>query len=322
MGRILAVTAVLLGGMIVVGMLATAKPPPRTVVESPPRKQKLTREEVLRAEPLPEGVAGLLKTSQAKLPSGEGDWLTEHPENGQSLAGHRADCTPVVGRTIYLVPTGELSLGAVKVIDALEPLLAAHFQLPVKRLPALSAAIAGKSERPRESGPQWLTGDILEGLLEIKPVDAAAVMAITPVDLYPDPAWNFVFGQASYDSRVAVMSLARTGDLELEKLLVLERSYATAMHEIGHMFQLQHCVAWECPMNGCNHQEESDSRPLEPCPHCLAKLMRATGLDPTKRWTELRAAFEAAGLTQGVKEIDRELTVLPERSRGGTSDAK
>ena len=54
-------------------------------------------------------------------------------------------------------------------------------------------------------------------------------------------------------------------------------------------------------------REESDSRPLEPCPHCLAKLMLATGLEPKKRWTELRAAFEAAGLTRGVKEIDREL---------------
>ncbi len=38
--------------------------------------------------------------------------------------------------------------------------------------------------------------------------------------------------------------------------------------------------------------------------------MLATGLDPTKRWTELRAAFEVAGLTQGVKEIDRKLQSL------------
>ncbi len=305
MGRILAVSAVVVGGMIVLGMLATAKPPPR--VAPPPKPRKLTREETLRAEPLPEVLTPLLTIAQAKLPSGEGDWLTEHPEYGQSLAGHRADCAAVVGRTIYLVPTGDFSEASSKVLDALEPLLAAHFQLPVKRLPALSAAIAGKSERPRESGAQWLTHDILEGLLKVKPVDAAAVMAITTVDLYPDPAWNFVFGEASYDGRVAVTSLARTGDPEVERLLVLERAYATSMHEIGHMFQLQHCIAWECPMNGCNHQAESDSRPLEPCPHCLAKLMLATGLEPKKRWVELRAAFEAAGLTRGVKEIDREL---------------
>lgn len=309
MGRILAVIAVLLGGAIVVGLLATAKPPPRPppAKAAPPLDPIARRDERLRKEPLPEVLAALPSVSQPKLPSGEGDWLTEHPEQGQSLAGHRVDCRPVVGLTVYLVPTGELSEGAQQVLARLEPLLAAHFQLPVKRLPAMSREIAGKSERQRDFGVQWLTEDILEGLVKVKPADAAAVMAITTVDLYPDPAWNFVFGQASYDGRVGVMSLARTGDLETEERLVLERTYATAMHEIGHMFQLQHCVAWECPMNGCNHQAEADSRPLEPCPHCLAKLMLATGLEPKKRWTELRAAFEAAGLTRGVKEIDRQL---------------
>jgi archaemetzincin len=306
MGRILAVCAVLLGGSIVIGMLATSKPPPAPV---PVGAKSQTREEFLRAEPLPEVLATLPAVAQAKLPSGEGDWLTEHPEEGQSLEEHRVDCTPVTGRTIYLVPTAELegNEAALKVIAQLEPLLAAHFQLQVKRLPALSREVAGKSERKRDFGVQWLTGDILEGLKKVKPEDAAAVMAITTVDLYPDPEWNFVFGEASYDERVGVMSLSRSGDLEVEKVLVLERTYGTAMHEVGHMFQLQHCVAWECPMNGCNHQEEADSRPMEPCPHCLAKLMRATGLDPKKRWTELRAAFEAAGLAKGVKEIDREL---------------
>jgi archaemetzincin len=180
----------------------------------------------------------------------------------------------------------------------------------------LSAKVAGKSERMNDYGPQWLTGDILEALKKVKPADAAAVMAITSVDLYPDPEWNFVFGEASYEERVGVMSFARSGELEVDGLKVLERSYATAMHEVGHMFQLQHCVAWECPMNGCNHQEEADSRPMEPCPHCLAKLMLATGLDPQKRWTELRAEFEKAGLTRGVKEIDRELA-SQQRADGG-----
>lgn len=311
MGRALAVIAVLVGGSIVVGLIATARPPhqPIATAPRPTKPPPLTRDERLRAEVLPDVISKLTRVAQPKLPSGEGDWLTEHPEDGQSVAQHKVDCKPVVGRTVYLVATSELEQNeaARAVIDRLEPLLAAHFQLPVKRLPALSAAVAGKSERKRDFGVQWLTTDILEALEEVRPEDAAAVMAITTVDLYPDPSWNFVFGQASYDDRVGVMSIARTGDLETEKPLVLERSYATSMHEIGHMLQLLHCVAWECPMNGCNHQQEADSRPLEPCPHCLAKLMVATGLDPRKRWKELRAAFVAAGLSRGVKEIDREL---------------
>lgn len=297
MGRALAVLAVLVGGGIMVGIIATARP---------------RRDQNLRAEPLPEVISKLTRVAQPKLPSGEGDWLTEHPEDGQSLAQHQVDCKPVVGRTVYLIVTSELeeNEAARAAVDRLAPLLAAHFQLPVKRLPAMSAEVAGRSERERDFGVQWLTTDILEALAQQRPADAAAVMAITTVDLYPDPSWNFVFGQASYDERVGVMSLARSGDFETEGALVMERTYATAMHEVGHMFQLQHCVAWECPMNGSNHREEADARPLEPCPHCLAKLMLATGLDPKKRWTELRAAFEAAGVSRGVEEIDRELAAV------------
>jgi archaemetzincin len=302
MRRTLAACAVLLGGGLMFGIWWTAPPLPR---------RALARDAQLRAEPLPVELAALASVARPKLPPNEGDWLKEHPEEGQSIEEHRVDCVPVVGRTLYLVPTSELegNPAALAVLDALEPLLAAHFQLKVTRLPALSREIAGRSERPRDSGPQWLTTDVLTALERLKPADAAAVMALTTVDLYPATDWNFVFGEASHETRVGVMSLARSGDPEREKTRVLERTYATAMHEVGHMFQLQHCIAWECPMNGSNHQQEADTRPLEPCPHCLAKLMRATGLEPKKRWTELRAAFEAAGLTRGVKEIDRELEV-------------
>ena len=113
----------------------------------------------------------------------------------------------MAGRTIYLVPTSELQSNeaGLEVMALLEPLLAAHFQLKVKRLPALDRAVAGKSERENDLGPQWLTQDILAALLKLKPDDAAAVMAITTVDLYPDPTWNFVFGEASYDQRVGVI---------------------------------------------------------------------------------------------------------------------
>jgi archaemetzincin len=314
MGRALAVGVVLVGGVIFIGVLATTKPPVRSPKTPPTETVEIRhvppRDEQLRAEPLPPELEKLRASAQPKLPSGEGDWLTEHPEDGQSLEEHRADCVPVPGRVVYLVPTGPMDADARRVLDRLEPLLAAHFQLPVKRLAALPAKVAGKSERRREFGVQWLTSDILEGLRAVRPADAAAVMAVTTIDLYPDPTWNFVFGEASYEDRVGVMSLARTGELATEPTRVLERTYATGMHEIGHMLQLLHCVAWECPMNGSNHQEEADSRPLEPCPHCLAKLMRATGLEPKKRWVELRAAFEAAGITRGVKEIDRELAAV------------
>lgn len=310
MGRILAVAAVLLGGVLLVAALATRSPEPRPTGPGAGREAAVlpkgtTRAEVLRAEPLAPPFSTLLAVAQPKLPPGEHDWLAAHDEAGQSLAEHRQDCTPVKGRVVYLVPTGPFTPEGTALLARLAPLLAAHFQLEVKQLPPLDAKVAGKSERQRDFGPQWLTEDILGGLLAVKPADAAAVMAVTMVDLYPAPDWNFVFGQASYTERVGVTSLFRSGDLKTEPALVLKRTWATSMHEIGHMLQLLHCVAWECPMNGTNHQEEADSRPLEPCPHCLAKLHYATGLDPEVRWAQLRAEFADAGLESGVKEIDR-----------------
>ncbi|MBL8914702.1 MAG: hypothetical protein JNM17_28615 [Archangium sp.] len=315
MARMIAVALVVVAsvGFIVMVARAPVKTTPawkREPLPPDPTRQiarRLPRDEALRQEALPPLLEPLRALALPKTAPQPGEWLAEHPEDGQSIAQQKVDCTPVSDRVVYLVPVGPLDATSEVVITKLERLLAAHFQLPVKRLPELSAKIAGKSERDGYLGKQWLTGDILDGLRTVRPKDAAAVMGITTVDLYPDPSWNFVFGEASYDDRVGVMSLARSGDFKTEPALVIERAYATGQHEIGHMFQILHCIAWECPMNGCNHQEESDSRPLEPCPHCLAKLMHATGLDPIVRWKALRAEYADAGITRGVAEIDREL---------------
>jgi archaemetzincin len=41
----------------------------------------------------------------------------------------------------------------------------------------------------------------------------------------------------------------------------------------GWNLTLKHCIAFRCLLNGSNHQEERDSRPLHPCPVCLRKLL-------------------------------------------------
>jgi archaemetzincin len=121
-------------------------------------------------------------------------------------------------------------------------------------------------------------------------------MAVTAVDLYPEEDWNFVFGEASYEERVGVMSLYRHGDLATERPLVLSRTVSTAAHELGHMLGLPHCVAFECAMNGSNSQRESDAIPIEPCPHCLAKLSPRLGFDPVQRALVVEAVSLDAGL--------------------------
>ena len=65
-------------------------------------------------------------------------------------------------------------------------------------------------------------------------------------DLYPNPSWNFVFGEASLDDRVGVFSFARYDPAfygtatEDRSLLVLRRSCKVLAHATKHMFGIQH----------------------------------------------------------------------------------
>ena len=85
-------------------------------------------------------------------------------------------------------------------------------------------------------------------------------------DLYPEPSWNFVFGQASLGERVGVYSFARYDPAfygekrgeDYEKVL-LWRSCKVLVHETAHMFGLRHCIYFKCVLNGSNHLKESDS---------------------------------------------------------------
>ncbi len=66
-------------------------------------------------------------------------------------------------------------------------------------------------------------------------------------------------------------------------------------HETGHMFGLAHCVHFSCVMNGSNHLQESDRRPLHLCPVCLRKLQFSVGFDVVNRYRDLARFDEQAG---------------------------
>lgn len=58
----------------------------------------------------------------------------------------------------------------------------------------------------------------------------------------------------------------------------------TMTHEIGHMFGISHCQWLSCVMQGSNHLDESDRRPLDFCPICLRKLQFAIGFNIAERY--------------------------------------
>ncbi len=203
---------------------------------------------------------------------GPGDWLASHPEPGQTFAafaaGHPLRPDPA-RRVIYLQPFGPFDTGQQPPLDLLSRFAAAFFALEVAVLPAAPVTSVTMRINRHTGQRQLLTGDLLALLAGRRPAGACCVVGITMDDLYPDPAWNFVFGQASPRDRAGVYSFARylpgqTG--AAGAALLLRRSCKVLAHETAHLFGIAHCVFYSCLMNGSNHLAEADARPLHLCP--------------------------------------------------------
>jgi archaemetzincin len=130
------------------------------------------------------------------------DWLAGHQEPGQTFDEFKASQPnrPIQSRRIiYLQPLGEFPSDRSPSIDKLQKFAAAFFTMEVKALPPIRIDNAKFATRrnPNTGNPQIFTGDVLNFLKARVPADAFCILAITMEDLYPEPSWNFVFGQAS-----------------------------------------------------------------------------------------------------------------------------
>ncbi len=312
-----------LGIACLVGIAASKPTPAPRYVPTVPRPPPPSPEELadpvaigqtLRAETL-EPRFEALKSLHAPLPAPQpGEWLAEQDEDGQSFGAYRVSepVRPTAGaRTIYVLPIGAFTPAERRVVERTADFLSRFYQLPVKTLDALPESeipITARRKNPNDGRPQILTAWVMRKvLIPRRPFDAVAMLGLTATDLYPDPAWNFVFGEASLRDRVGVWSMARNGDLEHEPALFLSRTLKIAAHELGHMFGLQHCLAWRCLLNGSNSLAESDVQPLEPCPACLQKLAWNLGLEPAKRFEALLAFDTDAGLVDDAAFLRRSL---------------
>jgi archaemetzincin len=217
---------------------------------------------------------------------------------------------------IYLQPLGVFPEQQSPSLDKLRRYAADFFQMPVN---VLARADIRADEFTSRTNPvtgrrQVLTADVLHWLKGSLPGDGFCLLGITMEDLYPEPSWNFVFGQASLDERVGVYSFARYDPAfygeERGKdydALLLRRSMKVLTHEIAHMFGLAHCIYFACLMNGSNHLQESDRRPLHLCPVCLRKLHYSINFDPVKRYEALARFYEQTSFTAEAAWVVRRL---------------
>jgi len=260
-----------------------------------------------------------------------GDWLAVHREPGQTFLQY-VRSKPVVPsvkrRAIYIQPLGEFTKSQRRIITLTADFVRRYFNLPVNIREDLSLSVIPTGARRRH--PSWgdqqiLSTYVLDRVLRPRlPVDAFAYVAFTTSDLWPGRGWNFVFGQASLRERVGVWSIYRSGDPhagEQSFRLCLLRTMKTAAHEIGHMFSMLHCTAYECGMCGSNSREEKDRRPIWLCPECLAKVCWATGADPVERYKKLLAFCKEQGLKAERDFYKRSVAILGGPSSQPTTTA-
>ena len=253
------------------------------------------------------------------------DWLDEHFEAGQTLNDFKNlswNKPDEIRSRIYLQPLGEFPEAQSPSLELLKEYAEAYFTMEIEVLPSFSLKKQTFTTRinPYTRNLQILTTDVLEMLKEKLPSDGFCILAITMQDLYPHPSWNFVFGQASLIDRVGVYSFARYDPVfygnvrgkDYQKVL-LKRSFKVLVHEMSHIFGLKHCIFYKCVLNGSNHLEESDARPLHLCPVCLRKLQFSIGFDVKKRYQKLLAFYKKVGfekealwVSNRLKYIDRQ----------------
>lgn len=62
-----------------------------------------------------------------------------------------------------------------------------------------------------------------------------------------------------------------------EQHILFARSCKVVVHELGHLYAVDHCTYFSCCMNGSGHLQEDYAQPLHFCPVDLRKLQRITG---------------------------------------------
>lgn len=171
---------------------------------------------------------------------------------------------------IGIVPVGDVADLAAKVVAAH---ISAYLGLPADILPPV-ALPAHSLDRQRL---QYDAGKMIAAL-EAEPYGAAylKLVGVMDVDICL-PIFTHVFGEAKQGGRWAVVSLfhLHSRPADPAPAALYERLAKIALHEIGHLFNLQHCESPGCLMQFSGGVPELDRLSFHFCRYCRIFLKEA-----------------------------------------------
>ncbi|MFC1821421.1 archaemetzincin family Zn-dependent metalloprotease [Thermodesulfobacteriota bacterium] len=129
-----------------------------------------------------------------------------------------------------------------------------------------------------EKRMQYNAGDILQAIESGFPENYEKVLAVVDVDIFV-PILTHVFGEAFQGGCCALVSIYRlkrnSDGSTAQESLYLERAAKVALHELGHLLNLRHCMDGTCLMHFSGGLEDLDHAPFHFCRHCSVFLQDA-----------------------------------------------
>lgn len=103
------------------------------------------------------------------------------------------------------------------------------------------------------------------------------VLVLTNNDIYTQ-ALNYIFGLARIKGKSAIVSMFRLNPAQYkspeDNELLKERLVKESIHEMGHVFGLQHCKEQGCVMNISNNIRDIDNKSTNFCHMCQIGLSK------------------------------------------------
>jgi archaemetzincin len=169
---------------------------------------------------------------------------------------------------IILIPVGRVAKGTL-----------VHLNTSLDEVFTCNCTIGTALGIPKEAfypARQQYSGQYI--LAKLPTQESGLVLGVADLDLYA-PRLNFIFGLADYKSKRAVIALPRLrqsyyGDEDKPELF-LARTVKEAVHELGHLYGLNHCQDRYCVMTFSNCLDDTDYKGQTFCWKCRSKLQKA-----------------------------------------------